>query len=268
MTSGPHLLNLKRQGHGPVVVLVHGAAGGTLIWQPVTEILAQNFEVVSLDLLGFGDSPKPHIEYTPQVHTEAIHHTLEHHGIKGPFAMAGLSMGCLLILEYARRWPAEVSQLLCIGPPYFADAAEARYYLRRSFNARLALERPVAGRIAMATIWKAARHSRLFAAQFSKIYTPEMVQQSMQNTFQAFRSTLIHCMVECRAVPLLEQTTGVRQDYLYGALDRYMPLSHIQAVLAGQPHTTLTILPDVGHNPVVIAPAAAAAWMRRSLEAA
>ncbi|HEX3082767.1 MAG TPA: alpha/beta hydrolase [Candidatus Saccharimonadia bacterium] len=265
MSAGPYLLSLKRQGSGPLVVLIHGAAGGTLIWGPVAERLAGTHEVVSIDLLGYGDSPKPRIEYTLEAHTEAIHHTLAHHGITGPFAMAGLSMGCLLVLEYARRWPGEVKQLLCVGPPYFDTPDEARFYLRRSFNARMALERPTAARLAMGPVWKAARHSRLLSSKFSRIYTPEMTQQSMQNTFQAFRSSLIHCMVEVRYQPLLDATKAIRQDYLYGELDRYVPLDHIRSALEKLPNASLEILPNIGHNPVVIAPGDTAAWMLSKL---
>jgi pimeloyl-ACP methyl ester carboxylesterase len=67
------------------LVLIHGVAGSSRIWDPVVPELARHYEIVRIDLLGYGRSPKPHLTHTPTVHVEAIHRTLHHHGIKTPY---------------------------------------------------------------------------------------------------------------------------------------------------------------------------------------
>ena len=258
-------LRLRREGRGPVLVLIHGVAGSSKLWDPVMPALASKYDVVRVDLLGYGYSPHPTLAYTPAVHVEAIKQTLIRHGIKPPYLLAGLSMGSLLVLEYAKRWPDEVAHLLCIGLPYYPTEAVAREYLRRSITARLALEWGIVGRLAVSGIWMVGRRSRIIAGLFSQIYTADMAREAMLASYQAFYSTLVSCMIDNRPDPLFDATARTKQSYLHGSGDRYTPAVVVEAALANRPNTTLTIMPDVNHNLVVLAPQQTAKWMIDSL---
>ncbi len=54
-----HRLAYERYGYGKPVLLVHGFATHRFIWSPVVAGLKDRFEVVAVDLLGWGDSDKP-----------------------------------------------------------------------------------------------------------------------------------------------------------------------------------------------------------------
>jgi pimeloyl-ACP methyl ester carboxylesterase len=264
----PHYqLNLKRQGQGPVLVLIHGVAGSSKLWDPVVPALADRYDVVRVDLLGYGYSDKPNVSYTPALHAQSIRRSLQDHGVRPPYILAGLSMGCLLTLEYARRWPDEVLSLLQIGLPYYPTARQARRYLRRSITARLALEWGWAGRLLISGIWLVGRRSRHLAGLFSTIYSPEMSREAMMVSYQAFYTTLVNCMIENRPDPLLHDTRRIRQAYLHGSADRYTSVEALSDALQGRPGVSVTLMPGVSHNAVVLAPAATAAWMLSSLEA-
>lgn len=267
MSASNYLLHLTRQGGGPVLVLVHGVAGSSRIWDPVVATLAKHFEVVRVDLLGYGRSPKPRINYTPEVHIAALHATLKHHGIATPFAMAGLSMGTLLALEYARRWPEEVVKVLCIGFPYYKDEKEARASLRGSAWARLAMESPALGYVLAGMVMGVGRRSKRIAGAFSRIYTPEMAQDSARGTYHAFRTGLLACMVYNRADKLLAETAVTKQHYLHGALDRWTTAESIKKVLSKRLNCQLTLLPGAEHNTVITAPEATAEWMVKAMRA-
>ncbi len=267
--NSPYLLNVKRSGSGPTLVLVHGVAGSNTIWEPVVAALSEHFEVIRVDLLGYGHSPKPRVEYTPQVHAASIRHTLKHLKLKPPYALAGLSMGTLLVLEYARLWPAEVSRLLCIGTTYYPAEADARSQLRHSISARIVLEQPLLGRLMIQGGWNVGKRNRrlagAMAGAFGGFYTPTMAQESMRSTHQAFNSTLMNCLVYNRPGPLLDATSATPQWYLHGQSDRYSMLGQLQAALGSRPNCHLTVLEGVAHNTVVLAPDATAAWMIKSL---
>lgn len=267
MSNPRHLLHLTRQGSGSVLVLVHGVAGSGRIWDPVIAKLAKHFEVVRVDLLGYGSSPKPRIDYTPEVHVSALHATLRHHGITTPFAMAGLSMGTLLVLEYARRWPGDVARVLCIGFPYYRDEAEAKRSLRGSAWARLAMENPALGYVLAGLVMGVGRRSKRIAGAFSRIYTPEIAQDSARGTYHAFRTGLLACMVYNRADPLLADTQTTQQHYLHGALDRWTTADTIKKVLDNRLNCQLTLLPDTEHNTVITAPDFTADWMIKAMRA-
>lgn len=50
-------LNAVRMGSGPPLLLLHGIGHRWQMWTPVLDILARDFDVVALDLPGFGESP-------------------------------------------------------------------------------------------------------------------------------------------------------------------------------------------------------------------
>lgn len=119
-----HLLPVKfDKGTGAPLVLLHGLGTNYKSWQFVLEhIDYTEHRVVALDLLGFGDAPKPKtITYTPQDHVDAIIATLDKLGIKKA-AFAGHSMGCIIAIELAATHPDRVTSLLLLGAPLYASA--------------------------------------------------------------------------------------------------------------------------------------------------
>jgi pimeloyl-ACP methyl ester carboxylesterase len=255
-------LHLTQQGQGPTLIFIHGVGGSSRIWDPIIPLLQDHFHVIRLDLLGYGHSPKPHLDFTPEVHTTYIRKALHQANIKPPYTLVGLSMGSLLALEYARHWPGEVQQILCIGLPYYTSEAAARNHLRHSFTARVTLRRGLAGRILLSTIWSIGRRHQRLAAPFSTLYTPIMAQESMMTSYATFRSTLTRCLLQNRPDPLLDATAAIPQAYLHGAADRYTSAAAVTTALAGRPNCTLTILPHTAHNTVILAPKDTVAWIQ------
>ncbi|HYM49365.1 MAG TPA: alpha/beta fold hydrolase [Candidatus Limnocylindrales bacterium] len=47
-----------RRGQGPPVVLIHGIPSSAYLWRDVVDPLARRFDVIAVDLYGFGDSEK------------------------------------------------------------------------------------------------------------------------------------------------------------------------------------------------------------------
>ncbi|MGH9101888.1 MAG: alpha/beta fold hydrolase, partial [Acidimicrobiales bacterium] len=196
------VLHLVERGSGPTLVLVHGVAGSHAIFDPLVPLLADDFRVVAVDLLGYGSSPKPAgIDYTPGLHVRAIRQTLARRSIPPPYCIVGLSMGVDLALEYARTWPAEVASLVGLGFPYYPDEAAARRGLRNNLWTMLALERPALARLAIPTAWWLGRHLPALARRLSTIYTPAMARDALRASYHAFRSSLWWCMVRNRLGP-------------------------------------------------------------------
>jgi pimeloyl-ACP methyl ester carboxylesterase len=80
--------------------------------------------VIAVDLLGFGRSPKPkHIDYSIDDHVMAVRRTLRKRLWRKPIVIIGHSLGCLVAIEYARRWPRDVQRLILCSPPLYAPSA-------------------------------------------------------------------------------------------------------------------------------------------------
>jgi pimeloyl-ACP methyl ester carboxylesterase len=125
------------QGEGPInIVLIHGLASSSSIWQPLIQILdAKKYRIRSYDLLGFGMSPKPgFLKYSTKEHAKAIIHTLSAEEAKGQkFIFIGHSMGCIIASHIAYRRPSRVEHLILYKPPLL-DFEEGRSFYRKFYR--------------------------------------------------------------------------------------------------------------------------------------
>ena len=97
-------LNAERRGSGPPLLLLHGIGHRWQMWLPVIDALAADFDVVAVDLPGFGKSPR----WTEQRPAGLDHGTdwlvevLDELGWDAPHVV-GNSLGGWLALELALR---------------------------------------------------------------------------------------------------------------------------------------------------------------------
>lgn len=80
-----------------------------------------------MDLLGFGESPKPWTKYDVDRHVGALNNALN--GL-GQVTMIGHSLGALLALAYAARHPEKIDNAVLISLPYFGSQDAAYDYMR------------------------------------------------------------------------------------------------------------------------------------------
>ena len=132
----PYPLHVRLdQGRGLTVVLLHGIGASGRGWrQVVRELEGAPVRVVVLDLLGFGDSPKPTgswVSYSAEDHARSVIATLRKRRVRGPVMIVGHSMGCLVAVEVATLRPKLVRNLLLYEPPFYVGLPpKNRYRLR------------------------------------------------------------------------------------------------------------------------------------------
>lgn len=126
-------LNIQNDlGSGKPLVLLHGIESSATYWSNIVPALAQNRRVITIDLLGFGKSPKPlNIAYSLDDQVAWLKRTLKNKGITS-FDIAGHSLGALVALSYAATYPDEVGELTLVSP-VFIDVSDTsnRFILKR-----------------------------------------------------------------------------------------------------------------------------------------
>ncbi|MBL4743813.1 MAG: pimeloyl-ACP methyl ester esterase BioH [Cycloclasticus sp.] len=102
-------LNLQQSGDGPVLVLIHGWAMSSAIWQSMLPRLEQSFTVICMDLPGHDGS-----EYAD---AWALDELLESMAEQLPpkCTVLGWSLGGMLALAYTNKYPQRVSSLIMLG---------------------------------------------------------------------------------------------------------------------------------------------------------
>lgn len=86
----------------PVVLLVHGFGASSGHWRRTIPFLSDNnYRVYAIDLLGFGKSAKPLIDYTMELWEQQIIDFLKEHAPHQPVLLIGNSVGSLACLMVA-----------------------------------------------------------------------------------------------------------------------------------------------------------------------
>lgn len=117
----------------PTLVLLHGIAATSKTWNYlIEEINNGDYHIVALDLLGFGQSPKPtSCEYTADDHIKYIRKTLKRMGVSKPFILVGHSMGSIISARYCRYYPKEVKRLYLLSVPLYLDDRHSQSVIAR-----------------------------------------------------------------------------------------------------------------------------------------
>ena len=113
-TDWPELF-VDRRGRGPTLVLLHGLGESSVGWHPVIDRLAADFDVLAVDLPGFGRSPALPVGRQPTTDNlaAAVGAELRRRGITSA-AVAGYSLGARVALQLAAS--PSVTAVVAIGP--------------------------------------------------------------------------------------------------------------------------------------------------------
>ncbi|KAI7752088.1 hypothetical protein M8C21_028205 [Ambrosia artemisiifolia] len=126
------------------VLFIHGFISSSAFW---TETLFPNFSrsikskyrLFAIDLLGFGKSPKPHESlYTMKEHLDMIERSVFEPNKVESFHIVAHSLGCILALALAVKYPKSVKSITLLAPPYFPapKGEEATQYMMRKVAPR------------------------------------------------------------------------------------------------------------------------------------
>jgi pimeloyl-ACP methyl ester carboxylesterase len=237
----------ERRGEGPPLLLMHGIGHRWQAWEPVLDLLAEERDVIAVDLPGFGASAPlpPGTPYTPDTMVTELGRFLAELGLERPH-MAGNSLGGLFALEAAERGLARSATAL--SPAGFFNTRQAWYAAAVLQTSRLAAAVPEPA------IRRLARSPRGRTAMFGMIYgRPELIDVDTLLADAAglrgapgFKPTLR----AGRGIAFRGHLKDVPATIAWGTRDRLLRAP--QAIRAQQrlPHVRFVWLPGCGHVPM------------------
>ncbi|BAY74442.1 alpha/beta hydrolase fold protein [Nostoc linckia NIES-25] len=104
----------EKQGQRPPLLLVHGFGASTDHWRKNITGLCQDFEVFAIDLLGFGRSAKPKLEYSGDLWRDQLHDFISE-AIGEKAVLAGNSLGGYASLCVAAQRPDSAAGLVLLN---------------------------------------------------------------------------------------------------------------------------------------------------------
>jgi pimeloyl-ACP methyl ester carboxylesterase len=100
------------------LLLIHGFGPGasSYQWRKNADALSEKFRVYALDLLGFGLSDRPGIDYTPETFSDLISDFLKE-AIGKPAVVVAHDLTCAYVIADAYRRPQLFERLVLVSPP-------------------------------------------------------------------------------------------------------------------------------------------------------
>lgn len=226
-----------RAGHGPPLVLVHGAGADGRMWQPQLADLEDEFTVVAWDEPGAGRSSDLPAGFSLVDFAHCLAAVIEALRL-GPAHVAGLSWGGTVALELYRHRP-ELVRTLILADTY------------AGWKGSLPPEE-VAARVKGVEQMLAGPGERfdptvpgLFAGDPPAAFVPFLETMADDVRPETMRAELF-MMAEADERDLLPAIT-VPTLLLWGELDVRSPLSVARAFRAAMANSELVVLPGVGH---------------------
>lgn len=126
-------LYFRKEGEGPVVVILHGLYGSSDNWRSIGKRLAEDHTVYMVDLRNHGRSPFA-AEHTYNTMKSDIVEFFELHGIEKA-TLLGHSMGGKVAMWFAADFPEKIEKLVIadIAPIDYTQVAEnSQFHLHRN----------------------------------------------------------------------------------------------------------------------------------------
>jgi pimeloyl-ACP methyl ester carboxylesterase len=266
--SGPERLRFQRvatasgetsflmAGAGEPVVLIHGLGATKGSFLSTVAALADSFQMIAIDLPGFGDSAKPlRAAYDPAYFARSVVHLMDALGIERAHVI-GNSMGGRATLELGLRHSERVRRLVMLAP-------SLAWLRERPWAPLVRLLRPELGllQITPRSVVEAVVHRILPVAEFN------WVQAGVDEFLRAYLTPRGRMAFYAAARQIyLEEPHGAEgfwtrlaglqasSLFIWGKADRLVPIgfaSHVKKALPAARHVEL----DCGHVPQIERPA-------------
>ena len=218
----PYRLHVRQTGkqHGEVLVLLHGIAASGDDWKKVLPFLEEDYRCITIDLLGFGKSPKPTWPaYTMDDHMRSLYHTMNRLHIGEQFTLIGHSLGSLLAARYATEHEANLKRLFLLSPPVYPPIESiSKRGVRQLTGILLA-------------IYKLLRSSpRITPESFKRLTYVAPLPKSIvthPDTWVPFMRTLKEC-IEKQTILTDVAKLNLPIDVFYGTLDQVVLTSNVK----------------------------------------
>jgi len=113
------------QGKGMVVVLLHGFLENQLMWDAYVSEFSKKYRVITIDLLGHGQSECLGYVHSMEDQADMVHHVLHELKIR-KVILVGHSMGGYVGLAFAELYPDNVKGLVLLNSTSRADSDERK----------------------------------------------------------------------------------------------------------------------------------------------
>ena len=226
-----------RRGKGTPLVLLHGFPLDHHLWDDVSSLLEDKFDLILPDLRGFGASTTVDSPYSMDDYASDIAGLLDQMGIQKA-AIAGHSMGGYVALAFARLYPERVSGLALISTQVLADPPDRKE--GRYKSAADVAEKGIGGVVeAMTSKFTSDARLQAIARSIMEKQKPDAYIGALKAMAERPDST---SLLSAFKFPVV---------VVHGEADALIPVARAREVKAAVPDLHYVELKDTGHVPML-----------------
>lgn len=254
ITAGSmRMVYLDNDGTGESLVLVHGFGADKDNWVRVARPLGARYRIIAPDLPGYGESESPvDVHYRIEDNVERLHAFVQALGLSRAH-FGGSSMGGHIVAAYAAKYPNEVGSLWLIANAGVRTAPKSELMQRLDSGQRNPL-----------VVTTVRQYHELVG--FSMSQPPALPSKVIDVMGErAVRASALRerqlAELSAADAPALENTIKglpVPTHILWGDQDRALSVAAVEILKTLLPQASSTVLPGIGHLPMLEAPQLAA----------
>lgn len=239
-------------------ILIHGWSSSWYALSPLMDLVAQRYHCMAVDLPGYGQSPPFPFRTTIPAYADLIAQLIEEYA-DGPVVLIGHSMGGMISVTLALKYPAIVERMVLIGPTMTGKLSTFINTLVFPVNM---LERFGLGSLIVSAVERAAvgvTDRLMRPASFAERsgITPADYERLRADARRPGQGRVrAECYWAMRANNLSGKLRAIETPALviWGAEDNTVPLRDAGVIADEWPAADLRIIPKAGHWPQFEAP--------------
>ncbi len=231
-------INYKIAGIGQPILILHGWRHSCQHWEQVAHFLSSKFQVILLDLPGFGKSQDPDFGWTISDYRDFVIETIKELDIKGCILL-GHSFGGRIAIKVAALNDGMISKLI------LCDSA--------GVNLEISAKKRIV--IAVSKFFSAIFNNKLTRG-FYKFVQGIIYKILRSDDYNLVNSTMKEVFANATKEDLFPIVSDIKIPTLiiWGELDRATPLKNALAINQKINGSKLEIIKGIGHSPQLKVP--------------
>lgn len=220
-------------------VLLHGYLESMLVWDDFVPYLYKQVRVITLDLPGHGISVVKGPVHTMEYLADVVKNTLDALGI-ARCTLVGHSMGGYVALAFCEKYPERLDGVVLLSSTPDADTDEKKENRLREIKLVEAGKKDALARVAPEAGFAPENRPRM------RDEIEDLVEQVFVTEDEGI-AALLRGMIERPDRNEMLRRSAVRQLFIFGKHDGYIPLEKAEALAAAHPQARVAWLEHSGH---------------------